>query len=324
MEGILVLLALVALAIPFVVVWLMFAVARLKRRVEHLEREVLATVALRGPAMDPAVAPPIPSVEPPPLPVAAMAGPTSVPGEGEAGDLRPDHPPEMPRPAEELAASVPATPSKPPRDWIGGLATWVQANWIYLVSALSLGLAGIFLVQYGAEHGLLTPGARILLALGLGAALIVAGEAVRRRWGDEGQASTAALPSTFSGAGIVVLYAAILAARSLYGLIGPEVTFAALLAVSLVALVFGWFYGPFLAAAGLTGGAAAPFLVGGEAGGPALLFVYFGLLGGAGLAIDAMRRWGWVSTLALVLAFGGGSLARGALGGQEGFVVLLL
>ena len=43
-------------------------------------------------------------------------------------------------------------------------------------------------------------------------------------------------------------------------LIGPEAAFAALVLVSGMALVFGWFYGPFLAAAGLTGGAAAPFL----------------------------------------------------------------
>ena len=323
MEGILVLLALVALAIPFVVVWLMVAVARLKRRVERLEQEVHRAEATGVPAPRPTTSP-WPTAEPQPVPVTPAAGPSIVAADGDWG-LPPDVPAGPPRPAEHLAdVSAPADPPAPRRDWIGGFANWVQANWIYLVSALSLGLAGIFLVQYGAEHGLLTPGARILLAMGLGAALIVAGETIRRRWGDEGRTSTAALPSTFSAAGIVILYAAVIAARSLYGLIGPEVAFAGLLAVSLVALVFGWFYGPFLAAAGLTGGAAAPFLVGGEAGGPALMFIYFGLLGGAGLAIDAMRRWGWVSTLALVLALGGGSLARGALGGQEGYLALLL
>ncbi|EYD74896.1 hypothetical protein Rumeso_03537 [Rubellimicrobium mesophilum DSM 19309] len=307
-----ILLALAALALPFVVVWLAVAVARLTRRVARLEAQLLGV-----PAPTAAAAPvtPSPWSTPPDAARAREAVPVAAPA------VPPEAVPPS-EPAEVAVASPP--PAVPARDWIGGLAGWLRGNWIYAVSALSLGLAGVFLVQYGAEHGLLGPGARILLALGLGAALLVAGEAIRRRWGDTGGTSTAALPSTFSGAGIVVLYVAILAARGLYGLVGPEVAFAGLLGVSILALVFGWFYGPFLAAAGLTGGAIAPFLVGGEAGGPGLLFLYFGLLGGAGLAIDAMRCWGWVSTLALALAFGGGSLARGALGGQEGYVAFLL
>jgi uncharacterized membrane protein len=51
------------------------------------------------------------------------------------------------------------------------------------VSAFSLALAGMFLVQYGIEAGLLPPVVRVMLALLFGAALIVAGEAIRRRTG---------------------------------------------------------------------------------------------------------------------------------------------
>ena len=320
MEGILVLLGLVALAIPFVVVWLLVTVMKLRHRVARLEGQILFAGATDVRAV-------APRAVRSPWPVAQTVPPEPPPADRPAPErvVEETPPPVAPMPGQDLAAAImEPPPAMPGRDWAGDLAAWVRGNWIYVISALSLALAGVFLIQYGVEYGLLGPKARVGLAMALGLALVVAGEAIRRRWGDAGRTSTAALPSTFSGAGIVVLYAAILAARGLYDLIGAGVTFWALLGISLLSLGFGWVYGPFLAAAGLVGGAAAPFLVGGEAGGPGLLFLYFGLLGGAGLAIDAMRRWGWVSTLALVLAVGGGSLARGALGGQEGYVALLL
>ena len=95
-------------------------------------------------------------------------------------------------------------------------------NWFLAVAALSLALAGVFLVQYGVENGLLTPFWRVMGAAALGLALIGAGERVRRSSGDAGQHDTAYLPSTFSGAGLVALFAAVLAAHQLYGLIGAE------------------------------------------------------------------------------------------------------
>ena len=57
-------------------------------------------------------------------------------------------------------------------DRLGALLAWLQHNWVYAISALSLALAGVFFVQYGMEKGLLPPGLRVLVALGFGAALI--------------------------------------------------------------------------------------------------------------------------------------------------------
>jgi uncharacterized membrane protein len=318
MEAIFVLLGLAVLAIPFAVIGLLVSVSRLKHRVATLEEQV-SVLRFAAPASTAA-----PTVPASPFAEAAIARAAerpsaAAPAPVRAEIARPEQPPEAIAASEVAPAEgsglppLPEVPLAPPQqpqgpDWITRLVAWTQANWVYLASAVSLGFAGIYLVQYGAEHGLLTPSMRILLALTLGAALIVAGEVIRRRFGDEDGASSAVLPSTLSAAGIVVLYAAILAARGLYGLIGSEVTFASLLAVSAMALVFGWFYGPFLAAAGLTGAAAAPFLVGGEGGNSTLLFAYFGLLATSGLAIDAIRRWGWVSFLALALGYGGGGL----------------
>ncbi len=195
---------------------------------------------------------------------------------------------------------------------------WLTSNWVYVIAALSLALAAIFLLQYGVEHGLLPPAARVAAAVVLGLALVAAGEWLRRRHGDGARQVTAYLPSTFSGAGIVALFAAVVAARQMYGLIGPEVAFAGLLVVAALALVLGWLYGPWLAAVGLVGAAAAPFLVGGSAEVTWWLYPYFALVTATGLAVDAGRRWAWVSVLALALGYAGGVTVLAG-GGEPGW-----
>ena len=39
------------------------------------------------------------------------------------------------------------------RKKVAALADWVKKNWFYVVAALSLALAGVFLVHYGSESG---------------------------------------------------------------------------------------------------------------------------------------------------------------------------
>jgi len=181
-----------------------------------------------------------------------------------------------------------------------GLWAWVAQNWFLAVAALSLALAGVFLVQYGVESGLLTPFWRVVGAAALGIALLSAGEVLRRKWGDEDGAHTAYLPSTFAGAGLVALYAAVISARQLYGMTGPGLAFAEMASVSLVAVVFGWFYGPFLAVVGIVGAVSSPFVVGGSSDTPELFYYYFALIALAALLIDALRRWAWTSVLSLL------------------------
>ena len=304
-----ILIGLVALAIPVALIVLLVDVAALRRRVRALELDLLA---LRAGTLPEAEAPAEAGAEPPPAPPEAeAAAPPAPTAEAVA-----------PGPWKAAAEPAPPPPPRAPSGFDRFLA-WLRENWFYAISAVSLGLAGIFLVQYGIETGLLTPTMRVLAALAFGAALVVAGETIRRRSGDSEDSATAYLPSTFSGAGLVVLYAAILAARALYGLIGPELTFAGLLAVGGLAVVLGWFYGPFLAAGGLTGAAAAPFLVGGDAESGTLFYIFYGLLAASGLAIDAMRRWGWVSALALALCYGMGSLVLAEGGEFAGYAALL-
>lgn len=181
---------------------------------------------------------------------------------------------------------------------------WTRQNWILAVSALCLALAGIYAAQYAADHGMVSPRMRIAMAALLGAAFIAAGEVIRRRTGDEGDVSTAYLPSVFSGAGIVTLFGAVLTARYLYGMIEAPVAFGLLAGVASLSVVLGWFYGPVLAAVGLLGATVAPFLVGGETNTPGLLNGYFGVVALAGLSINALRKWPWIDALALILPYG--------------------
>lgn len=195
-------------------------------------------------------------------------------------------------------------------DLIDKLAAWLRDNWVLAIAAASLGLAGVFMVQYGIENGLLTPFWRVMGALGFGAALIAGGEYIRRRAGDEfedGDATGATqfLPSTLSGAGIIVLYVAVFGARALYGLIEPLTTFAGLGAVSGIALVLGWFHGPVLAAVGILGASLAPFITGSSSDNSWMVHYYLALVAMVALGIDTIKRWAWISALGLVVTLAG-------------------
>lgn len=240
-----------------------------------------------------------------------MAREAAAPADGTA-------PPAGMTPApEDMGRPVVLTPDLGAR-----LAAFLQRNWVYVVSAVSLALAGVFLVQYGIESGILTPWMRVAAAIALGAALILGGERLRRRANvHDGQASY--LPATFSGAGIVAIFAGVLAARQIYDLIGPAPTLAGLVATAGLAIGLGWFNGSFLAGIGLLGAAAAPFLTGGGGSAPDWFYAYYVLVAAIGLTVDTMRRWAWVSALAMVLAYAGGGVSRGFGAGETGWMLLL-
>jgi uncharacterized membrane protein len=276
-------LILLALAVVGLLIWLpihtLVLAARLRRLGERLARiEAGGSAAIAQPdaASEPVpLATPVTPAEtpshwqPPPRPAAAPLGPTPAP----ADQNRP------------LVVSA---------ERFGAVLGWLARNWVYVVSAVSLALAAIFLLQYGVEHGLLPPAARVAAAMVLGLALVAAGEWLRRQHGDGARQVTAYLPSTFAGAGIVALFASVIAARQLYGLIGPELAFAGLVAIAALALVLGWLYGPWLAAIGLVGATAAPFLVGGASDVIWWLFPYFALIAATRRAAGpGFRRWHW-------------------------------
>lgn len=307
-----VLAALLVLAIPVGVVVLFVQLGGVKRRLAVAEAALVATQArLAAVEARGAVVPVAPAVV------------TEAAPDVQASPVVAAEVPVVVEPVVDVAAPAAAPPAMPRGpDVLERFGAWLRENWVYAVSGVSLALAGVFLVQYGAERGLLPPAARVLAALVFGAVLVAAGEWVRRRYGDAEDLAAAYVPSLLSGAGIVSGFAAVVAARQLYGLIGAEVCFAGLLAVAVAAVVLGWLHGPLLVALGLLGAVVAPYMVGGAAESVDWLYAHFALVAAVGLAVDAFRRWAWVSVLAVVLAFGAGVLLHVGGGGEAGLLLM--
>ncbi|MEO0393497.1 MAG: DUF2339 domain-containing protein, partial [Pseudomonadota bacterium] len=213
-------------------------------------------------------------------------------------------PPPKPVPAAAMSTTERAKGDAFGGDWSDRLGEWLREHWFYAISAVCLGLAGIFLIHYGVERGLLTPAARVGFAVILGFALIGAGEFIRRRVGDGAKSHTAYLPSTLSGAGVIVEFTAILGARYLYEMLGADTAFLLLVALSVTTVLLGWLYGPVLTAIGIVGATVTPFIVGGSSDNPAFFFYYFALIALVGLAIDTVKQWLWPSVLGLVMTYG--------------------
>ena len=323
MDGLLILLALVVLAIPVLIIILLVGQSNLKARVGTLEKRLADPGAAFATRTEPAEPAPFVPVVPQPETAAAPPHITAEPPVQTAAPELPDVPiADIPPPPQH-----PVTPDGPVvlrRDRASALGAWVQRNWIYVVSAASLALAGVFLVQYSVQNGLLPPSARVIAAYLLGAALVAAGEWLRRRKGDGQGSDTEYLPSVFAGAGVVTLFAASIAAQQLYSLIGPNLAFALHLMTVALAVTLGWFYGPLLVTVGLVGAAAVPFMVSTGAGPTPLLYAYYALISATGLAVDAVRRWAWVSVLALVLGFAGAALMMTGGAGQGAWTLFLL
>lgn len=297
---------------PVAVIYLLVSHSRLKEKVATLERRLMSTPPQTSDAVPDAHQDLAADIEADTPPQKAAASTTPGPW-STAKPLDPDD-------VAEPGLQTPTTPPPPAGPSMAArFFDWLRVNWFYAISAVSLALAGVFLVQYGSEQGLLPPKVRVLAALAFGAILVGVGEWMRRRFGDDVEDVTAYIPSAFAGAGVVSLFAGVVAARMLYGLIGAEVAMAGLVEVGLLAVGLGWFFGPLLAGVGIVGAMAAPFVVGGDSESPHWLYGYFGLIAVVGLLMDAARRWAWVSVLSLVLAFGAAGFLFMATGGALGF-----
>ncbi|MEH7828314.1 DUF2339 domain-containing protein [Gemmobacter denitrificans] len=308
MEAMLMLLGLALLAVPVGLILLVISHIGLRRRVDALEAQLAkldpapqgteAIAVKQVPKPSSPAAPALPTMADPLPPAVPSPWDRALPG----GSSAPVSTEAEAKPAPAAPAISQDQPLVLRRDRLAELAGWLRDNWVYAVAALSLALAGVFFVQYGVERGLLPPPARVALAILFGLALIAAGEAVRRRWGDGAEMATAYLPSVFSGAGIVAVFAGVAAGRLMYGLYGPGLAFAGLALAAMGAIALGWRHGPLLVAVGLIGAAATPFLVDGGGGAVPWLYGHYLLVAFVGLAVDAFRRWAWVSVLALALA----------------------
>ncbi|HYI03286.1 MAG TPA: DUF2339 domain-containing protein [Reyranella sp.] len=226
--------------------------------------------------------------EPDPLPPHAI----------EEAAPRPWAPPPPPEP--EPGPAEPETAPTPVRETLAILLErFVAGRLLIWVGGISLAVAGVFLVRYSIEIGLVTPPVRMLIAGGFGLLLVAAGEAARAR----SAAGDPRIAQALVGAGIFVLYAAVYGSLALYGLIGLGTAALLMGLVTAAALGLSLRHGVPTAVMGLTGGFLTPLLVGDPEASPVPLLAYLALLNAALFALAQKRGWGWLAAAAVALSF---------------------
>ncbi len=285
----LVLLAL--LAVPVVVAGLALRASR-KLEARTLELELTVSRLERAAAAEPGVeaAPPAPEPtrvppEPPP-PFEVQASPEPEPPPPPVPEAPAHEPPPPAAPPPEPATE----PVRPAIDW----ERWIGVRGAAVLGGILFALAGLYFVRYAVESGWLAPPVRVALGLFAGLAAVAGSEVLRRR----GYEPTA---NALAGGGVVVLYASVWAARTLYGLIPAAVAFTTMMVITAAAGVLAWRHrSQVVALLGLVGGFATPLLLRTEAESPLGLFGYLLLLNLGLVLLARRRRWPLLAPLGLL------------------------
>ena len=165
----------------------------------------------------------------------------------------------------------------------------------------ALAIAGIFLVRFSIEAGLLTPSVRVALSFVFGLALLAGAEAAHRF---DNRLRDPRVRQALAGAGLATLYGAFYLAGTGYGLIGAGAAFVGLAAVTAGAIALSLRFGLPSAVIGLVGGFAAPMLVDSDSANVPLLSFYLALItGGLAWSGQAQSR-PWLGYAALAAGLG--------------------
>jgi hypothetical protein len=237
----------------------------------------------------------------------ALQGGTPVP------ELLPPADAEMP---SESAAPEAAAPPVVAFDWqpdgileeeaersesLGGLFERLVAGKLLIwLGGVALVLAAVFLIRYSIEIGLVTPALRMIGAALFGLALLGAGEYAR-----SGRllAGDPRIAQALVGAGVATLYATAYGSHVLYGFLNTGTAAAAMVAVTVAALILSLRHGAPTAVMGLIGGFLTPVLVGNADAGAVPLLAYLALLDMAVFVIAWRRNWTWLAAAAVALSF---------------------
>ncbi len=298
---------------PALGLWALAIALRERRRIEMQGREILAlhrqVTALTG---EPGAAAPKPEQP------HSDEGFVEVPQAEERPPQEQLEDVETPQPTEPKQAPpegstpsrspLPQTPLRPVAQ-PSRLATFEQSltsRWLVWLGAITIALAGTFLVKYSMDQGWLGPAVRVTLGLILGLILVASGEWLRRRPLARALAAVQPdyVPPALTAAGLSVAFASGYTAFVLYGLLGSLFAFALLAFIAAAAIGLAILQGPFIALLGLLGGYLTPLLV--QTGPPAAwpLFSYlFVLTAGLVLLIRIEGWWklGWMALSAAAL-----------------------
>src|SRR5262245_9921788 len=305
MDGILILLGLLILAVPVIAIVALVNSIVLRGQVRLIQAR-LAAIEGRLAAAPPAAAAPEPPHPAAPPVAFAPAAPEAIVPEPQA--------PAAPPPEEEpaITASSPiAPPPQPPPPPAAAPAPAMSfeerlgTRWAVWVGGLALALGGIFLVRYSIQQGLIGPGVRVALGALLAIALIAAGEWARRTERLSGMAGlpSAHIPSVLTAAGTTVAYADVYAAYALYDFLAPGAAFILLGLVALATLAAALLHGPALAGLGMVGAYVTPVLVKSTQPNFWALYIYLAVVTAAAFALARFRMWRWLAITALAFGF---------------------
>lgn len=298
------------------------AIYALWRKFEGLERELWqlsAEVDSLRRSHDPAPRseppPPLAHVEPVTTRAAAsiVASKRAEPSTSALGELSGDLEPGPP-PAEPAATSDTPSGAADPRR--SGLAFEFDFEDIFgrrlpiWAGGVALAVAGIFLVRYSIEAGLITPAVRVALSFLFGFVLLALAELAFRL---ERRLRDPRVRQALAGAGLATLLGAFYLAGTQYALIGAGGAFLGLAAVTAASIALSFRFGLPCAILGLVGGFAAPVMVNSDSPNIPLLALYLALVtGGLAYAGRAQKRpWLGYAALLAGLVWGVALLASG-------------
>jgi len=272
-----------------------FRARRLSDDVARLRRELAALRAAQTEPPPASVPPVMPWAPEPAAEAGTEVGPERVPERVPEPGFAPEASPVAEPPVE--AATEPARPPARPADMEEVLAL----KWGVWLGAVALLFAGVFLVRYAVEHGVLGPAGRCILAAVLGAALIGGAEWLRRQ-GDSGLARVPwpdQAPPALASGGVAVLFGAAYGFGPYYDLLPASLAFLLMAAVGFVGLALSLRFGQLVAAVGLAGAYATPLLVTTEHPSIPGLYVYLLVVTAAALAVVRYAAWVWLDWASL-------------------------
>jgi uncharacterized membrane protein len=263
------------------------------------EGETPAQIIELSSANEPAQTEPLPGGQPPPEQPPATSTeplPGGEPPRAEVGaSQQPSPPPQMPD-----AAAYDRQPSQPRPSLEERLGT----RWAVWVGGLALAVGALLLVRQALIQGFFGPGVRIAFGLLFSAALVAAGEWMRRREKNSGDVAQAtdrfsmgrpSIPAMLTAAGTIGLFGSIYAAHALYDFIGPATTFVALGVIGVATMFAAALHGPMLAGLGLVGALGTPLLISSGKPSPWPVVIYVAVVCVAAYALARLRGWLWLA-----------------------------
>lgn len=214
----------------------------------------------------------------------------------------PDDVPRRPAPPIALPQAEPPRaprPPAPPNPAVAvhspsrmGLEERLGARLFVYIGGIALALASVFMVKIAIDSGWVSPSLRVTGGALAGVVMLVLGERMRGRSDN--------IPQALCGAGIASLFASVLAAVKLYGLIGPGIGLALVGGITALAVALSVRHGKFVAILGIVCGFLLPLVIrpGGSIG-PAF-FGYLLVLEIGAVAVARRRNWLGLSTVTAI------------------------